>query len=405
MQTSSAGLPIPILYGAQRISGNLIWTGDFQANPVNGKGKGGGKGTGQVTYSASVIIGLGQGVITPAVSTIVVTTYGIQSNGINSQLYTDLVLGYGTAAVRSTTAGSGGTGTVWANNGQTTLAALGLYLEPGIIGDGPWPYILSAHPDQALRYPGIAYFAGANVGLGFTADFPVYWLETYGNLNSTCSAGTPDADPAAVIYDLLTNPVYGLGFPKTNIDLGSLALQANSYQNYMGALGIGFSLFMNERKPTMDWIAEWLTVTNTEAVWTQGMLKFVPYGDTSISANGFSYTPDLTPVVALTNEDFIDDTGSTTEIIQISRSDPLDVYNNFKIEILDRQYDYNSNIIETKDQATIEQYSTVVPQGVRTAPTITAHFICNGTMASTLLQLAQNRAIYVRSQYIFSVSW
>jgi hypothetical protein len=44
-------------------------------------GKGGGKGSGQSTYSASVIVGLGEGVVTPAVASVIFTTYGIQSSG------------------------------------------------------------------------------------------------------------------------------------------------------------------------------------------------------------------------------------------------------------------------------------------------------------------------------------
>jgi hypothetical protein len=278
VQTSSQGLPIPIVYGAQKISGNLLWYGDFQKHDNSGKGKGGGKGAGATTYSASVIVGLAEGVITPAVANVIVTSYGIQSSGVNSALYTDLVAAYGTATIVSTTPSTAGTGTLWVNQGKTTLSAAGAALFTGSAGQTPWSYLASVHPDQALSYPGTAYMAIANMDLGSAPDLPVMWLECYGNLNSTCSLGTSDADPAQVIYDILTNPLYGAGFPKSRIDLQSLCLAANSYQKYVGALGIGFSVFLNERRPMAQILNEWLTVTNTEAVWSEGVLKFIPYG-------------------------------------------------------------------------------------------------------------------------------
>ena len=405
VQTSATGLPIPILYGAQKVSGNLLWYGDFAKHPVGSKGggKGGGKGNGQSTYSASVIVGLGEGVVTPAVANLIFTNYGIQSSGVNSALFTDLQTAYGVATIYGTTPSSAGSGTVWLNKGVTNLANLGAALLEGNPGQAPWPYLTSVHPDQAMNYPGTAYMAIANLDLGSSPDLPVMWLECFGNLNSTCTAGTPDADPAQVIYDFLTNPLYGAGFPKSKIDLNSLVLAQNSYQKYMGALGIGFSLFMNQRRPAIDSLKEWLQATNTAAFWADGVLRFIPYGDMSFSGYGVNYSANTQIKVFLTDDDFVD-TGHG-DYLKISRSDPLDAFNDWKIEIKDRAYDYNANTIETKDQASIDTLGQLLPSGVRLAPPITAHFIANASMATMCLELIKNRQLYIRNQYEFSVSW
>ncbi len=403
IQTASQGLPIPIVYGAQKISGNILWYGDFQKHTSSAKGKGGGKGSGPTTYSASVIVGLAEGMITPAVANVIVTSYGIQSSGVNSALYTDLVAAYGAATIVSTTPSTAGTGTLWVNQGKTTLSAVGAVLMTGAPGQAPWSYLASVHPDKALNYPGTAYMAIANLDLGSAPDLPVMWLECYGNLNSTCSQGTSDTDPAQVIYDILTHPIYGAGFPRQKIDLASLSTAANSYQKYVGALGIGFSLFLNERRPMAQILDEWLTVTNTEAVWSEGLLKFIPYGDETITAYGSTYTPNTLPVANLTDEDFVD--AGNGDYLKISRSDPLDAFNNWKIEILDRQYDYNVNSIESKDQAAIDQMGRILSSGVRMAPPIQAHFLANASMATMCLELVKNRALYVRNQYEFTLSW
>ncbi len=406
VQTSATGLPIPLIYGAQKVSGNLLWYGDFAKHPVGGKGGGkggGGKGNGQSTYSASVIIGLGEGVVTPAVANLILTTYGIQSSGVNSALYQDLVTAYGQATLYGTTPSTAGSGTLWVNQGVTTLANFGAALIEGATGQAPWPYMASVHPDQAMNYPGTAYMAIANLDLGYSPNLPTLWLECFGNLNSTCTAGTPDADPAQMIYDFLTNATYGAGFPKSRIDLKSLVLAQNSYQKYVGALGIGFSVFMNQRRPAIAWLKEWLEATNTAAFWSDGQLKFVPYGDVPLSGYGVSYTPDAAIKASLTDDDFV--ANGQGDYLTITRSDPLDAFNDWKIEIKDRAYDYNANTIETKDQASIDALGRILPSGVRLAPPITAHFIANSSMATQCLELIKNRQLYIRNQYTFSVSW
>src|SRR5260370_38896484 len=70
LQTSTSILPIPIVWGRNKIAGNLIWYQNFRASAQRGGGKGGGgKGGsrgGQVTgytYSADLIIALCEGPI------------------------------------------------------------------------------------------------------------------------------------------------------------------------------------------------------------------------------------------------------------------------------------------------------------------------------------------------------
>jgi hypothetical protein len=403
VQTSAQGLPIPIIYGAQKASGNLLWYGDFAKQAVGAKGgKGGGKG-GQYTYSASVILGLAEGVVTPAATQIMITTYGITATGFNSALYTDLVAAMGISTILSTHAAPSVNGTVWVNQGVYTLSSLGVAMFSGAAGQTPWTYMTSAHPDQAMAYPGTAYVAVANMGLGAAPDLPAMWFECFGNLNYTCSAGTPDADPAQLIYDFLTNTTYGCGFPKSKIDLNSLVLAQNSYQKYCGALGIGFSIFMNQRRTAGSYIDEWLQATNTAAVWSDGLLKFIPYGDYTFSGYGFTYAANTTVKAYLTDDDFV--MGGNGDYITVSRSDPLDAFNDWKIEIMDRQYDYNANVFESKDQASIEQLQQVLASGVRLAPTITAHFLANASMATMCLELVKNRQLYIRNNYEFSISW
>ena len=70
IQTSASTMPIPIVYGRNKIAGNILWYANFQA-VAGGGGKGSGKGslTGggggaqSYTYKADLIIGVCEGPI------------------------------------------------------------------------------------------------------------------------------------------------------------------------------------------------------------------------------------------------------------------------------------------------------------------------------------------------------
>ena len=70
VQSSVYGIPIPMLYGVNRLPGNVIWYGGFKAIPHTSTTSSGGKGGGTktqnttFTYTASVMMGVCHGDIT-----------------------------------------------------------------------------------------------------------------------------------------------------------------------------------------------------------------------------------------------------------------------------------------------------------------------------------------------------
>ena len=70
VQTSMYGLCVPMLWGQTRVTGNLIWFGNFQAIAQTTTTEQGGKGGGGVTqvetkysYKAAAILALGMGTV------------------------------------------------------------------------------------------------------------------------------------------------------------------------------------------------------------------------------------------------------------------------------------------------------------------------------------------------------
>ena len=365
IQTSAYGICIPVVYGTNRIGGNLVWFGNFnaidQTTKTGGKGMGGSSTSTTYTYRASAILALAEGTIA-------------------------------------------GIGSVWKDKDKTTLSALGLSLFSGADTQATWSFLTGyanttnfaydsvfgyqgspSFVDQSINYSGTAYLASSTYDLGESASVPNHSFEVQGKL--IYSAGG-DALPHAVISDMLTAQRYGIGFPAANVD------SLTSYASYCQAAGLFISPAYTQARPGSDVIQELCDATNAAPLWSGGKLKIIPYGDTTITGNGTTYTPNLTPLYDLADDDFLDrDDGPIT----ITRKTPADAYNRISVQFRNRLNQYNQEVVSVEDQDAIERY------GLKVASTITCDFICDSTIAKQVAQLALQRQLYKRNEYEFEL--
>lgn len=351
VQTSSYGLPIPLVYGTNRVSGNLIWYGDFisiahKSQPAaGGKGGGGDFSSTSYTYKVACAFGLCEGPIA-------------------------------------------GVGTVW--QGKNKIAdpqtALGFVFFDGSYTQAPWGHLTSYHPAEALNYRGTGYAANASYDLGSDASLPNHNFEVKGRL---IYSGIDDANPKDVIVDLLSNVNYGVGFPAENIDTLS------AFDEYCRAYGLFISPVWNQQRAAHEMITEALEVLNAEIFWSEDKIKIVPYADEARTANGATYTPNLTPLYDLSDDDFLDE----SDPVKGTRKSPADMYNQVRIEFDNRANDYNVEPIEAKDQANIELY------GLRAYNTISAKFICEKSVAQQCAEMKKQRLLYIANEYTFRLGW
>ena len=160
---------------------------------------------------------------------------------------------------------------------------MGLGIFPGTTPqDGLAVSWLALYPHNALAYQGTAYRWAGGYNLGDTAAIGNHNVEVYGPLAGTGVNGI-DADPALVIQDFLTNAQYGCGFDPAIIDAGSLFTNPDSFQAYCRAMGYAFSPALTNQEQASSILTRWLQIFSTAAVWSGGLLKFIPYGDTAIS--------------------------------------------------------------------------------------------------------------------------
>lgn len=346
---SSYGNCVPLLYGTGRASITLIDYVDFKATPQTQKsaGKGGGSSTTTgYSYSATLVMLLGEGIL----------------RGI-TQVYMDQT--------------------------QTTMAAENLSFFAGVGLQPPWSYMVTNHPDHALSYDHMALVVAPNFDLGSSAAIQNLTFETQGMF--LWQGVGPDAEPSQIIVDYCTDPNHGVGFPYLAPLTG-----ANSYQDYCVANGFFISPQETTQRAAQDFLSEILQLTNSNSVNTPGVgLRIVPYGDSVVTGNGVTWTPNLTPIYTFQDADYCPQDGQapvTGSIIPANET-----YNLWRVEYLDRANQYNVAIAEFKDD------QDIAVNGVRVASTVSLHEITTRQVAVSVAALLCFRNLYIRSTFQFRV--
>lgn len=363
IQSSASGKPIAWIAGRNRISPNLIYYTDFDAVAKTTKTKTGGKGGGGATqkdttytYYAAIILGIGRGQLR-----------SVRRIFRDKEVFADKVVDGVT---------------------QSALAQIGLSFMPGTADQPVWGYLETNHPTEAIAYSDTSYVYAARYLLNDNAGVQNHTFEVDGPYQVP---GLPDANPGLFLPGLLLDPLDGIGFDPRWID------DLSSYRDYCLAENLLLSPVLDEQAPCSEAITRWLQLTNSEVIWSAGKMKVIPFGDQVVTGNGVTWYPNVTPVAHLTDDDFLTEEGEPP--IQLKIKSQADSYNEVSLEILDRDHEYNTDVVRAPDQAAIEQF------GSKPMDTIKAYEICNTAIASHSAQLLVQRKLYIRNEYQFSLGW
>lgn len=260
----------------------------------------------------------------------------------------------------------------------------------GTYTQNAWTFMTTNHPDEALAYRGIGYVASSAYDLGNSPSLPNHSFDVTGRL--PFNVGTiDDANPKDIVVDLLTNSHYGVGYPSAKI--GDLT----QFSNYCVAYGLFLSPAYTDQKGANEILNQLAMLTNSAVYYSEGLLKIVPMSDTSLTANGVTFTANVTPLYNLGEDDYII-TGDE-DPVRLLRNSSTDAYNQVQIEFVNRANDYNVEVIDAKDQVSIDD------KGLRPMDAVEAHEIAAPSVAKQIAQLLLQRSLYVRNTYEFRLSW
>jgi hypothetical protein len=365
VQSSLLGISIPKGWGTNKVGCNLMDYLDFSAKQTS-SGKGGANP--QYTYKATLVLGIVQGPI-----------FGIRTIYKDQAIFTATPLGSKEV-----------NGTTITISSKTPEQAAGITeIFTGEIGQAPWTYLDTDSPSHAIGYSGICYAAAYHYPLDTSATPPNHNFEvqfaTYATIGGVQN---DDANPADILNDLLPD------VPRwpTNA-IGDLS----TYSTYCLAQGLLLSPVADNGRQASDLLTEIMTCTNSDLLWSDGQLKVAPYGDTTITNNGVTYTPNLTPIYSLSWDDIIPNSKGE-DPIQWDQTRTLEAYNYVQVNFLDRTLQYATNTATAVDQANINEF------GRRQQSPQAFDSVCLMATASTIAQLMVQRSANVRRTAQFTVS-
>lgn len=352
VSTSVLGRAIPVGWGTFRVAANLLWYGSFTPVPYVASTSSTGKGgittqNLQYNYTVAVLLGLCEGPVADIPR-------------------------------------------LWIGSSVTTPAQQSMSKFLGNYAQNPFGYLSTYYASQALSYRGLAYLAASAFQLGSGGALGNVNAEVSGPLRYDAGAGIIDANLSDVVNDYLTNAHYGAGFPAAK--MGDLT----AFSNWCVASGTFVSPCYTNQEQAASALKRLLQIGNAGGYYSDDQLKIVPYADQAITGNGVTYTPDVTPVYALTDSDFQPNGGQ--QPVTVSRVDPADAFNEVQLVYQDRNNAYNKVTVEAKDQNAVELY------GVRPANLSQADEICLPSTAALVAQTQLQRSIGILNTYGFRLS-
>jgi hypothetical protein len=455
LQSSAYGVTIPVVGGVNRVPGNLVWYGDFLAEPTTTTTGGGGKGGGVKTqntayaYSAAVIMGICQGPI-GAVSRIwkgkeVLANDDLANNALPaSQIWTvpasgamTLTLTHGATIVGDPVvrvsmedahglyigrlhagvdfAVAGGVFTVlrdvWRGRSLSiqysysvsvpagaVLTRLNASLALGTMSQAAPSWLASGFPAEALAYPGLAYIHSQKYSLGTGAQVENHSFEVQGSGAYFYGPLVADCNPAEFAVSVLTHGRYGARMPGET-------LEVEDWSNYVAAAGLLMSPLLTEQVRASEFIDLLCRMTNAAAVWSVDRLRIVPYADAAVTGNGVTFTPNTTPLYDLNDDCWLQD--GSDDPLEWTVKEPSDRFNHVRVEFNDRgAWDgakwtghYNKTIAEAKDDADI------AANGLRTMDTISAPWICDAAVAQLVAEVFKQRSLNITGTGRFKLPW
>lgn len=345
INSASYGEVVPVVLGTTRLSGNIIQWEDFTAHEHRTSqrvGKGGKKRATSIsyTYTVAVAIGLCEGPIKR-----------IGKVWIDKETY------------------------------QYPNDKIGLTAYLGEVGQAPWPYAVSKHPDRALPYSGLCYMAGV-VDMGERASLPTFNFEIQGQLLETGDG--VDVNPADYIIHVLKS----VGIEETAID--GIA----NFREYCKQADILISSPPETKtQKAQQIVSDIADICNCYLFWSNDRLKIVPLADKPIK----SWNPHSQIQYDLTEDDFL--SGSDGRLVEYKRKSNSESYNTATVEFINRANSYE------KEAVTFEVLADVQRNGMKPAPSYSAHYIYTKARAMYLAEQLAMKRLYERNQYSFKLDW
>jgi hypothetical protein len=367
---SLRGATIPVLFGTNRVSSNIIWVKNFETvthnTPVQSSGGGSGGGGNQNTTSVSytykwdMLLHLGMAPVPMRL---------ISGWGDTAEL--------SSTVVSAITNASGNTGGSTTDGGNLNFddSFFGIAEPTGATADH-WEYF-AAQEGSATRWPSTAYIGFKGLDLGGSARVPQLSWEI-----GPEDEDVVDVEPPYIIYQMLTNQYFGMGIDAARIDTASY----ESALTYCVDEGIKVSVQYTREQGVLQAIEELLNLYGGYLIDSGGMIRF-----------GVQRAVDEA-VRTIDNDHLLIDRDSGNPPVEVRKAAAQDGYNKVRVNFFDRDLGYRQNQVEVADEVDIDFNGA----RMREFP---PKFVMTREVADKIAERALWNNLYGRDIFNFRLGW
>lgn len=249
-----------------------------------------------------------------------------------------------------------------------------LGLDPDVVGNVNLPQDIVPFFDPAYGLVLAAFnYLGGSADIGNQTVTGVFGPLSIG--------GGQDVLPPYIIYQILTNPVFGMGIDPANIDQDSYALALQ----YCDSQDIRVSVQYTREESVLNIIDELLSLYGGYIIDSGGSVKFGVQQFTSV------------PVRTIDNSRLVVD-GQGNPPVTVTKGALQDGYNKVRVNYFDRNLDYRQNQVEVGDE--VDQDFN----GIRFKE-FQPRFVMKAATAQKIAERALWTNLYTRDQYAFKLGW
>lgn len=349
--TAETGSPVPVVFGTCKLSCNVIWYGIPQTIAVRTRVRTGIFSRKWVTTGHQYVVPMATAICHGCVDELLdiyfgdfkLTVYG--ATAMTPPL--PMVRGDNVAATINapnlfggTTMEGGVQGNIEVNFGTDTQLAPTFFDDPTM----PWYNPFYTVPPSPLK--GIAYVIWKNVTMGMSPYLkPIFFVvrrcPTCLTQSDDIANVNGDANPAEVVYEILTHQIWGLGIPTNLIDVSSFVQCAYDLK----AEDTGFSMAFTDQQLGSEMLEEVLRHCNMV------LYEHPLTGLIKLRLIRNDYTVSTLRVV--TNEE--------AHNIEFSRSTWRETFNEIKLRYVLRDPDFQPEVAQSQNLASMQAIHEVKP--------------------------------------------
>ena len=207
-----------------------------------------------------------------------------------------------------------------------------------------------------------------------------------------------DANPANVIFEVMTNRIWGMGIPASLLDTASFVAVGNT----LAAEGMGISMLVDNEQGGENLLSE--IVRHIDGV----VYNDYSTGKFKIALARDDYDVETLPVV--------DESVVLSGTFEFSRASWEDTQNTVKIKYLDRSQNYTERVVQHQNLANIsvrggaieaEDYDYLAFTNATTANKVAARVLQTVSSPLSRINFEANRTVtpWIRPGAVFKMSW